>query len=191
MYKVNFLPPHLQREGLVDTRRLLKVGGVVLLSGIVVLGYGGFLLNYLLVKSKLADMQQELQRLGSTAAQAEAIYRERLRLEGALKEYDAVLQARRNWHNILKDLGRLCPSDLWLVELEAVPPAKEKEAAEPQGLPAYPDKVVIKGVSRSFASIGVFERKLWESGCFQEVRLVKVGAAEGGACAFEMEVRWR
>lgn len=191
MYKVNLLPPHLQREGLVDTRRLLKVGGVVLLSGIVVLGYGSFLLNYLLVKSKLVGTQQELQRLGATAAQAEVIYRERLRLEGALKEYDALSQARRNWNSILKDLGRLCPSDLWLVELEAAPPAKENEAAELQGLPAYPDKMAIKGISRSFASIGVFERKLWESGYFQEVRLVKVGAAEGGACAFEMEIRLR
>lgn len=192
-YKVNLLPPRLQVEGLVDKRRLLILVGTLLGGGGLVLGYGAFLLNFLLTKSELARTRQELNRLRPQVQAVEAIHTERVRLEKALKEYADIVQARRSWHSILKGIGDICPADISLTVLEVAPAEKKKEtggkASSKAELPPPASVVNIQGVSQSFTAIGVFERKLWESGYFQEVRLEKVSTDKSGLYAFTMQAR--
>ncbi|ACX52809.1 Fimbrial assembly family protein [Ammonifex degensii KC4] len=190
-YKVNLLPPRLQVEGLVDKRRLLILVSTLLGGGGLVLGYGAFLLNFLLTKSELARTQQELSRLRPQVQAVEAIHTERVRLEKALKEYADIVHARRSWHSILKGIGDVCPADISLTVLEVVPAEKTQagKASSKAELPPPASVVNIQGVSQSFTAIGVFERKLWESGYFQEVRLEKVSTDKSGLYAFTMQAR--
>lgn len=203
MYRVNLLPPKLQREGVIDVRRLLVLAGATALIGGFLGSCAFFFISFLIMKSELAFTRQQIASLQPVVARVEAMKKERQDLEGAIKEYNAILEERKTWSEVISKLGSIAPADLWLTGLEishqqsqegkkegeaaasksaGSQPSKDKEGGGPA---ARPNVVVFKGVSRTLSSVGVFEHNLYQLGCFERVELKKVSAANEGF-AFEM-----
>jgi len=196
-YKVNLLPPHLQREGLIDFRRLTIITGTTLLIAIVLGSYGAFLFNFYTMKNDLAATRQQLEALAPMVARVEGLRKERKELEAILEEYKYILKKHIAWSSLLYDLGDVTPIDLWLVEMdiknipaetkpqgggEATPAKKEPAAKEPQYAHAYPRPNVItfKGYSRTVSSIGVFVNNLYKLPYFKTIKLKSVSDEPDG-----------
>lgn len=191
MYRVNLLPPKLQREGNIDFRRLFAVAGITLVSGAVVGGYGVFLGVYFGLKAELAATKQQIAALQPLALQAEKMQAERKRLEATMREYEAILAERKTWWPMLADLNTVAPADLWLtgLDLSYVPGGQDKGAVqggassgkqEQDALPARPNTLILKGSSRRLSSIGVFQYVLTGCGHFRQVELRRVAPGSDG-----------
>lgn len=133
MYKVNLLPPKLQREGIIDTRRLALIAGTMLLAAAFLGGYAAFLINFFLLKSELATTRQQLASLTPVVSRVEKVKNERKQLEDALKEYHSILEKRLVCSDLLFDLNNFTPIDLWLTELEMA--ARPEEGKTPAAAP--------------------------------------------------------
>ncbi len=204
MYKVNLLPPRLQREGAIDTRRLALIAGTALVAAAFLGGYAAFLINFFLMKGELAATRQQLASLAPVVSRAEKAKNEREQLEASLKEYHALLEKRLTWSDLLADLNNYSPVDLWLTELEIsykeetkagkATPAPETQSAPgapktaglsapalkaPEGY-ARPNQVTLKGFSRTVPSVGVFMHNLDQLPRFREVKLRSLSAEKDG-----------
>jgi type IV pilus assembly protein PilN len=196
-YKVNLLPPHLQREGLIDFRRLTIITGNTLLIAIVLGSYGAFLFNFYTMKNDLAASRQQLEALAPMVARVEGIKKERRDLEAKLGEYNYILKKHIAWSGLLYDLGDVTPIDLWLSDMDitnksveakpqgggaATPAKKEPAAKEPQYACAYPRPNVItfKGYSRTVPSIGVFVNNLYKLPYFKTINLKSISDEPDG-----------
>ena len=191
-YKVNLLPPHLQREGLIDFRRLTIITGTTLLIAIVLGSYGSFLFNFYTMKNDLAATRQQLEALAPMVARVEGLRKERKELEAILEEYKYILEKHIAWSTLLYDLGDVTPIDLWLVDMDltnnqetkpqgggtAAPASTPKEPAakETRYAHAYPRPNVItfKGYSRTVPSIGVFVNNLYKLPYFKTIKLKSI-----------------
>ncbi|NLI11357.1 PilN domain-containing protein [Pelotomaculum propionicicum] len=189
-YKVNLLPPQLQREGIIDFRRLILVGAATLLVAVILSGYGFFLINYFSMKNELASNKQQQATLSPLVSRVEGMVKERKELEAALEEYNVILKKHMAWSNLLYDLGDIAPVDLWLTDIDIsnkTPAAKEQNAgaktdaaskagAQPKEEDRYarPNTISYKGISQTVPSIGVFIRNLTMLPYFEEVKLVKI-----------------
>lgn len=177
-YRVNLLPPRLQREGNLDLRRLLLVAGGAVLFTFFLAAYGIFILNSLRCQNELSVVNQQLVTLQPAVARAELARKKRISLEQILQDYHSCLRERKRWSNLLSDLHRVMPVDLWLTDLEIVrrqgegsgENAKTAETADLAELPR-PDVVLFQGYSRTVASVGVFVSELTRLSCFQQVQL--------------------
>lgn len=204
MYKVNLLPPKLQREGIIDTRRLALIAGTMLLAAAFLGGYAAFLINFFLLKSELATTRQQLASLTPVVSRVEKVKNERKQLEDALKEYHSILEKRLVCSDLLFDLNNFTPIDVWLTELEIsfkpetkaekTTPAPETSSApgrsktamastpalkEPEGY-ARPNQVTLKGFSRTVPSVGVFMYNLYQLPWFQEIKLHRLSTEKDG-----------
>ncbi|HAA90667.1 MAG TPA: hypothetical protein DCE07_08910 [Peptococcaceae bacterium] len=204
MYKVNLLPTKLQREGIIDVRRLLLVAGVTVAVVSFLSAYGVFLGSFFALKQELAATEAQLAALEPAVARAKKVIGERNRLEETLKDYRAIMEKKRSYYDLLFDLTLVTPVDLWLTELEfgrrSQQQADKEEAKTSAGESSTSSEksagsssqvsntVVFKGYSRTLASIGVFMSKLYDSGYFQEIRLLKAVEDEAGI-KFELSAK--
>ena len=192
--KVNLLPSHLQREGIIDFRRLTIITGSTLFIAIVLSSYGAFLFNFYSMRNELSAARQQLEALAPMVARVEGIKKERKELEATLGEYRYILGKHIAWSALLYDLGDVTPIDLWLIDMDiknipeetkpqgggaaATPaPAKVEPAAKgPQYAHAYPRPNVItfKGYSRTVPSIGVFVNNLCKLPYFKGIKLKSI-----------------
>jgi Tfp pilus assembly protein PilN len=132
MYKVNLLPPKLQREELVDIKRLLLVSGAAVLA-VGIIGSGlFFVFSYFTMRNNIAAATQQLTALQPTVSTVEAMRAERNTMESKVKDYKALLQKQMTWTSLLYELDDIAPTDLWLVELDIAnvpqPAAQAKKA---------------------------------------------------------------
>ncbi len=200
-YKVNLLPPKLQREEIVDVRRLLIITGVALLIAVILGSYGVFIISFYNVKNELSATKVELTAVNPVAARVEKMRAERVELERTIEEYHLILRSRKQWSDLLVDINRIMPVDLWLVGLELTYKQPEQKAPgqvsqsgapaqrqvsgnsgaakQPEAVPR-PNAVIFKGNSRTVASIGVFINGLTCLPYFLEVRLDKIGEGTDG-----------
>lgn len=198
MYRVNLLPPKLQREGTLDVRRLLLVGLTTLLAASLVGGYGVFILTFWSAKSELAATEQQIAALAPAVARVQAMKTERKDLEEALQEYDSILSKQQMWSDILLDFSHITPIDVWLTSLEIVYKGTEpaKGASGAQSAPAQakaqsggsqssgqvsvdqlqskPNTMLLKGYSRTVPSIGIFVNNLHQYPYFLDVQLNRI-----------------
>jgi Tfp pilus assembly protein PilN len=139
VYKVNLLPPKLQREELVDVRRLSLIIAVMLLI-VVVLGTTGFsVLSYLTMRNDIAAATQELASLQPTVAYVENLHQQRVAMQSTAADYKALLQKNITWSSLLSELDDIAPADVWLVELDIVNtqlPGTQAGKAAPSGAAA-------------------------------------------------------
>lgn len=193
-YKVNLLPPNLQREGVIDISRLIKLIAITLLIALVVGSYGAFLISFWGAKSELAAARQELKAISPVVSRVTAIRKERAAAEATYKEYSSLLDSQLAWSNILTgmfcDFNNIIPVDLWLVDLEVAPGTKaeeksqqteKKEKTEENSAPeqfARANTVKIKGSSRTVSSVGVFMKNLNELPYLKDIALNKVKAGD-------------
>jgi Tfp pilus assembly protein PilN len=124
-YKVNLLPPELQRESIIDTRRLVRLAAVTLAAAAVVGGYGYFLLQLVLMKGELAETRQRLAVLEPTVARVNKMREERRTAEETARTLTQLLHGRLAWSGMLADINYALPRDMWLEKLEIL---KEQEA---------------------------------------------------------------
>ncbi len=179
-YKVNLLPPKLQRESVVDVRRLVVLAGTTTGVALVVGGYAAFLLSFWGLRGELAAAEQQLASLRPLAARVEKVRAERQNLERLTREITQLRGQRFSWATLCTELERLAPVDLWLREV-ALGGAGEASA---RGA-GTPSSLTLKGVSRTVASVGVFQKNLSALSCFESVVLQRVSAEEEGF-AFEI-----
>lgn len=194
LYKVNLLPPKLQREGVIDVRRLVLILAavlpVVLLLGCCLI----FRVNYSVINNELAETRTQLAALAPALSRMEGVARERTELEETIEECEEISRKHISWSGVLDDLGGAAPTDLWLTGLiiankddtvsKTAPGRGQEESADY----SRPNQLEVRGVSRSLPSIGIFIRKLIELPYFEEVQLVKVNAVNEGM-EFEITAR--
>lgn len=205
MYRVNLLPPRLQREGTLDVRRLVFVAGITALAAAMVVWYTAFLFNFLTAKTELAATRQQLASLSPLVKRAEAVAKERRAAEAALKEYEAALGERRTWSDLLMDLTHVTPVDLWLVELELYyrdlggekpepksdqAPGETKKGENVTGVIPRPNAVLLRGYARTVPSVGVFVNNLQQMSYFKQVEFKKL-VAEADGLKFEINATLR
>ncbi|OPZ73716.1 MAG: hypothetical protein BWY80_00859 [Firmicutes bacterium ADurb.Bin456] len=200
LYKVNMLPVKLQREGLIDVKRLIVISVLTLFLTLTLGSYGAFLINYNLMKNDLKDTATQLDTLAPLVARVERIQRERMDLEAAMQEYEEILQNQKAWSVLLGDLSGVTPIDIWLVELAIenkpvekktpptnAPSSSQSDTGNPKGqgeretagLP-HPNSIVLKGYSRMVPSVGVFVQNLNYLPYFNEVKLNRVNLDDQG-----------
>lgn len=194
LYKVNLLPPRLQREGVIDVRRLILILAailpIVLLLGCCLL----FRVNYSVINNELAETRAQLAALAPAQSRMEGVVRERTELEETIEECEEISRKHISWSGVLDDLGGAAPIDLWLTGLniankdDAVSKTAPGRGQEESAVYTRPNQLEVKGVSRSLPSIGIFIRKLNELPYFEEVELVKVNAVNEGM-EFEITAR--
>ncbi len=204
-YKVNMLPAKLQREGLIDVKRLVLISAATLFLALTLGGYGAFLINYTFMKNDLKDTTDQLEALAPLVSRVEQMRKERIDLEAALQEYAEILQNQKTWSVLLDDLSGIIPIDAWLVELAilhrpvetktpppgapASTPASDsqtntgspagQEEKKTAGLP-HPNTITFKGYSRTVSSVGVFIKNLNYLPYFDEVKLNRISLDEQG-----------
>ncbi|HAA89358.1 MAG: Fimbrial assembly family protein [Thermoanaerobacterales bacterium 50_218] len=208
MYKVNLLPPKLQREGIIDVRRLLLVAGVTVAVVSLLGAYGIFLGSFFALKEELAATKEQLRVLEPTVARAKKVINERKNLESALNEYTSIMEKKRSYYDLLFDLAMVTPVDLWLTDLEVGTQSSDESSKSSDKSTGKSDKasgkttseesagsssqgpntVSFKGFSRTLASIGVYMSKLYDSGHFEEIKLKKAVEEEAGI-KFELVAR--
>lgn len=183
LYKVNLLPPELQREGTIDIRRLVVVVGAALPVAVILGCYIIFLINCTFIKNELDETKLQIASLSPAVSRVEDIMKERAELEETIKEFDEITKKRMSWSSLLSDLGNIAPVDLWLTGLEisdkAVKTSSDNAQKEPDPF-ARPNTVTLKGISRTLPSVGIFIRNLTGLNYFEEVKLVKVNAVSEG-----------
>lgn len=188
-YKVNLLPPNLQREGIIDVRRLIRLIAITLSLAFLVGGYGAFLISFWSAKNELAAVRQELTALSPLLSRVEDTREKRNIAEATYQEYSSLLDRHLSWSGILSDMfhdfNNIAPVDLWLVELEIYPDpeaaGEKSEKKDGKGEPnqfARANFVRIKGSSRTVSSVGVFMKNLNQLPYLQNVVLNKVVAAD-------------
>jgi len=200
IYKVNFLPPNLQREGNIDLRRLFLISGVTLLVTLLVLGYGFCIINYLAMKNQLKETQLQLDNLAPIVTRVNKITNERKELEKSINRYNFLLRKNVCWSDMFYDFNKVCPVDLWLnnVELYYKPDLKvtvgsspvltEKEESKRFSQAGSgqiadikrPNQIAINGASLTMSSIGVFINNLYQLPYFKEVKLIKASRDSKG-----------
>ncbi|AFV11861.1 type IV pilus assembly protein PilN [Thermacetogenium phaeum DSM 12270] len=195
-YKVNLLPPGLQREGIVDVHRLVRLIALTLSLAFLLGGYGYFLFSFWGAKNELAAVRQELTALRPVLSRVEDVREKRIAAEAAYQEYSTLLDRHQNWAGLLSDLfhdlNNIAPVDLWLLELEIYPDpeasGEESEKKEGRGKPdqfARANSISIKGSSRTVSSVGVFIKNLNRLPYLQNVALKKIAALDD---AFNFEI---
>lgn len=80
LYKVNMLPAKLQREGLIDVKRLVLISAATLFLALTLGGYGAFLINYTFMKNDLKDTTAQLEALAPLVSRVEQMRQERIGL---------------------------------------------------------------------------------------------------------------
>lgn len=125
-YKVNLLPPRLQRDSIVDVRRLVVVAVATLLITTVIGGYTAGTINYFLMKNELSETKKQLVQLAPLVARVEGMKRERTDLEATIVEYDTILKKQVAWSDLLYDLGDIVPVDIWLTGMDVANKAELK-----------------------------------------------------------------
>lgn len=134
-YKVNLLPPELQRESIIDTRRLVRLAAVTLVAAVVVGGYGYFLLQLVLMKGELAETRRRLAALEPTVARVEKMREERRTAEETARALTQLLNGRLAWSGMLAEINYALPRDMWLDKL-VILREQQAQAPEKKGGPA-------------------------------------------------------
>jgi type IV pilus assembly protein PilN len=194
LYKVNLLPPRLQREGIIDVRRLVLILAAIL-PAVLLLGCCLiFRVNYSVINNELAETRAQLAALAPALSRMEGVVRERTEMEETIEECEEISRKHISWSGVLDDLGGAAPIDLWLTGLniankdDAVSKTAPGRGQEESAVYTRPNQLEVRGVSRSLPSIGIFIRKLIELPYFEEVELVKVNAVNEGM-EFEITAR--
>lgn len=118
MYKMNMLPIALQRETLIDTKKLVINAGIILTAIIILGSYGLFLIRFLDAKKELTAIRSQLSELQSTVDRAEKIKRERVETEAALNDFNTLLKRQFIWSEMLNAINRSMPADIWLAGID-------------------------------------------------------------------------
>jgi type IV pilus assembly protein PilN len=157
MYRVNLLPPKLQREGLVDVRRLLLTSVAIVLV-FVILGTGvGFVLSFNNVKQEMNYANQQLAVMQPTVDMVQSLQSQIQTMRSTDADYRGLLDRQVTWSTLVYKLNEIAPSDLWLTELDMSNADLSKDPAAKQvstAFPAAPGAAGVPGASGNVVAMG-------------------------------------
>lgn len=114
MYKINLLPPELQRDVSIDFKTLaIRASAVVAAVGLVAM-YCAFLYNIHSIKLEISQEEKYLSEIQFTVKKVEEIKNKRLANEQSVQKYRELLDNRVTWSPVLEDLNKILPTDMWL-----------------------------------------------------------------------------
>ncbi|GAB6275240.1 MAG: hypothetical protein STSR0004_21050 [Peptococcaceae bacterium] len=192
MHRVNLLPPELLPVSYIQGRRLFIIAGLTLLFGALLIGSGIFFLQVSSMKSEINANQAKLAALEAKVKYVTGLQMQRHNMESKTADLEILLQQKKKHIPLLDELAENIPVDVWLTGISiqesnslqqtgtAPSPASATTSSSktpPRSAPALgrleisETSLVIKGVSRSVPSIGVYVRKLLELPYFNEVYL--------------------
>jgi Tfp pilus assembly protein PilN len=146
MYRVNLLPPKLQREELVDVRRLLLTSVAAILI-LVIVGTGvGFVVSFNNVKQEINSANQQLGVLQPTVDMVQGLQSQIRVMQSTEADYKGLLGRQVTWSNLIYKLNEIAPSDLWLTELDMSNADLSKDPAAKQASTAFPAAPGASGV---------------------------------------------
>ncbi|MGD0152181.1 MAG: PilN domain-containing protein [Thermacetogeniaceae bacterium] len=199
MYKVNLLPPNLQREELIDMRRLLILAVSVTLTMLVLGAAIFFVVNYFDMRQEIASETSQLASLQPSVNYVQTLQGQTKMMQGIVTGYKVLLNRQVTWSSLLYELDDIAPTDLWLVELDLTNASQPKTGtATPAGkVPAasiaqnntepvpFPDTVTVKGMALSVPSVGIFVQNMRQLPYFKDV-VIKTITAQTGGNSFEI-----
>ncbi|MCL6561369.1 MAG: PilN domain-containing protein [Firmicutes bacterium] len=175
MYKVNLLPPELQRDFSIDTRKLVNWSVFILIIASLSGAYALFLHSLHEVKIAVAGAGQYLESLRGDVALVEEVRKQRIKNEQTAKSLRGIQERRILWSNVLEEIELSLPSDMWLARLELARRDSQEspELAGGGGFTAKeaPNLLIFEGYSRSFSSVGIFANNLCRMPYFSRVIL--------------------
>ncbi|MDD3653353.1 MAG: PilN domain-containing protein [Desulfotomaculaceae bacterium] len=118
MYKINLLPPELQRDISIDIKKLVKRVSVSLVVISVLAGYGAFLYSYVETQKEIAQTEKYLNELQLAVRIVEDLKKQRQDNEQTIKKFTEMIDQRLTWSYVLDDFSRNLPVDVWLERLE-------------------------------------------------------------------------
>jgi Tfp pilus assembly protein PilN len=146
MYRVNLLPPKLQREELVDVRRLLLTSVAAILI-LVIVGTGvGFVVSFNNVKQEINSANQTIAILQPTVDMVQGLQSQIRVMQSTEADYKGLLGRQVTWSNLIYKLNEIAPSDLWLTELDMSNADLSKDPAAKQASTAFPAAPGASGV---------------------------------------------
>lgn len=146
IYRVNLLPPKLQREELVDVRRLLltSVAAILILA---IVGAGVvFMIAFNNVKQELNNANQTIAILQPTVDMVQGLQSQIRVMQSTEADYKGLLGRQVTWSNLIYKLNEIAPSDLWLTELDMSNADLSKDPAAKQASTAFPAAPGASGV---------------------------------------------
>ncbi len=201
MYKVNLLPLNLQREELIDIRRLLILAVSVTIT-MLILGVAiFFVVNYFNMRQEIDSETRQLESLQPSVNYVQSLQNQTNTMQAAVTDYKALMNRQITWSSLLYELDDIAPTDLWLVELDlananqpkvgstaaagqttATPAAQKNAAPEP-----YPNTLTVKGTALSVPSIGIFVQNMRQLPYFKDA-VIKTITAQSEGNSFEITV---
>jgi type IV pilus assembly protein PilN len=198
------LPPELLPVSYIQGRRLFIIAGLTLLFGALLIGSGIFFLQVSSMKAEINANQVKLAALEAKVKDVTGLQTQRQNMERKTADLEILLQQKKKYIPLLDELAENIPVDAWLTGIsiqgskssqqtgtasyqasEATSSSKTSPAAPAPGrLVISGTSLVIKGVSRSVSSIGVYVRKLLELPYFSEVYLDEFKEQDDETMAF-------
>lgn len=185
MYKVNLLTSEFEGSALTSrstgvwtwTRRAAAL--------LLVLGYGLFLLTFVMSGLYLKRQQSALDRLGPEILAALELRAERESAEARLGAWREAANHGEEWVVILGQLNSTLPADVWLTSLRLVPGEKGIDQPDRPGAAA----MRLEGAGRSLSSVGLFLHNLHRLPCFSDAQLEEVKESTDGVLVFAINLR--
>ncbi|OPX88396.1 MAG: Fimbrial assembly protein (PilN) [Pelotomaculum sp. PtaB.Bin104] len=160
MYKINLLPPELQRDISIDIKKLVKRLSVSLVVMSVLAGYGTFLYSYISTKKEISQTEKYLNELQVTVKIVEDLKKQRQGNEHTIQIFTEMIDKRLTWSYVLDDFSRNLPVDVWLerIDLSYIDPqAAAGAAGQTKGQPnpqSQPQQAQAQGQAKAQAGAG-------------------------------------
>jgi Tfp pilus assembly protein PilN len=186
------LPPELLPVSYIQGRRLFIIAGLTLLFGALLIGSGIFFLQVSSMKAEINANQVKLAALEAKVKDVTGLQTQRQNMERKTADLEILLQQKKKHIPLLDELAENIPVDVWLTGI-SIQESKSSQQTGTAPSPAAPaagrlvisgTSLVIKGVSRSVSSIGVYVRKLLELPYFSEVYLDEFKEQDDETMAF-------
>jgi Tfp pilus assembly protein PilN len=118
---LNLMPQRVQREREARSRRRALFGIPLAGLALVVILYGLLVLQEGQAEIAARNAEQSLAPLRSPALRVQEMQQEAETLERQRDELAAVLGQRRQWTNLMVEIGRIIPQDTWLTTMTLDP----------------------------------------------------------------------
>jgi Tfp pilus assembly protein PilN len=112
----------------LDGRRTLRIGGIVALAFVVLLG-AVFFREHQLISSKKKELASNQAQIATVQPQVDAVKAAQSAVSGRLAVAQSLTGARMNWDKALNDFARILPSNSFLTTIAMTAPVTAASAA--------------------------------------------------------------
>jgi Tfp pilus assembly protein PilN len=146
MNRINLLPPKLQREELVDVRRLLLTSVSAVLALAILAAVVVFVISFNNVKQGINYANQQIGIMQPTVDMVQGLQSQVQAMLSTEADYKSLLGRQVTWSTLIYKLNEIAPSDLWVTELDMSNTDLSKDPAARQASTAFPAAPGASGV---------------------------------------------